>query len=373
LFLITRAAAEGVRVFAVAIVVGIALSNLLGGFSDFGRDVAAIAIVSLLTLIYTFEGGMAAVIWTDVVQLAVYVTGTLAGLFTILHLVPGGWHTVHSVASAAGKFRVFDFSWNFYATYTFWSGVIGGAFLTTASHGTDQLIVQRLLSSRSERQSKIALLASGIMVLFQFSLFLLIGAMLYVFYHLFPPALPFTRPDTIFPTFVVTRMPHGVSGLLISAILAAAMANLSAALNSLSSTTIVDFYSRMYPGASEKHRVVLSRAATVGWALVLFALAIVARGGGRVLEVGLSITSVAYGSLLGVFLLGVLTRRASEGGAMVGMLCGFLLNIYLWRCTRVPFTWYVAIGSIATFVIGYGASWLPLRRVEMETATAGRK
>ncbi len=373
LFLITRAAAEGVRVFAVAIVVGIALSNLLGGFSDFGRDVAAIGIVSLLTLIYTFEGGMAAVIWTDVVQLAVCVTGTLAGLFTILHLVPGGWHTVHRVASEAGKFRVFDFSWNFYATYTFWSGVIGGAFLTTASHGTDQLIVQRLLSSRNERQSKIALLASGLMVLFQFSLFLLIGAMLYVFYQLFPPTLPFTRPDTIFPTFVVTRMPHGISGLLISAILAAAMANLSAALNSLSSTTIVDFYSRMYPETSEKHRVVLSRAATVGWGLMLFVLAIVARSGGKVLEVGLSIASVAYGSLLGVFLLGVLTRRASESGAMVGMLCGFLLNIYLWQCTRVPFTWYVVLGSITTFVIGYGASLFLLRRVEIEVATADRK
>ena len=220
---------------------------------------------------------MAAVIWTDVMQLAVYVTGTLVGLFTILHLVPGGWHDRPYRGRQAGKFRVFDFSWNLYATYTFWSGVIGGAFLTTASHGTDQLIVQRLLSARSERQSKIALLASGVMVFFQFSLFLLIGAMLYVFYKLFPPAVPFTRADTIFPTFVVTRMPHGISGLLISAILAAAMANLSAALNSLSSTTIVDFYSRMNPAASEKRRVLLSRAATVGWGLVLFALAIVAR------------------------------------------------------------------------------------------------
>jgi Na+/proline symporter len=294
-------------------------------------------------------------------------------LFTILHLVPGGWHTVHNVAAGAGKFRIFDFSWNFYATYTFWSGVIGGAFLTTASHGTDQLIVQRLLSARNERQSKIALLASGIMVLFQFSLFLLIGAMLYVFYQLFPPAVPFSRADTIFPAFVVSRMPHGVSGLLISAILAAAMANLSAALNSLSSTTIVDFYSRMNPGASEKHRVALSRAATVGWGIVLFALAIVARGGGKVLEVGLSIASVAYGSLLGVFLLGVLTRRASESGAMVGMLCGFLLNIYLWQCTRVPFTWYVVLGSITTFAIGYGSSWVLPRRVESEAATAAWK
>jgi SSS family transporter len=373
LFLITRAAAEGVRVFAVAIVVGIALGNLLGGFSDFGRDVAAIAIVSVLTLIYTLKGGMAAVIWTDVVQLAVYIVGTLAGFFTILHLVPGGWHTVHSVAAAAGKFRVFDFSWNFYATYTFWSGLIGGAFLTTASHGTDQLIVQRLLSARSERQSKLALLASGIMVLFQFSLFLLIGAMLYVFYKLFPPVVAFTRSDTIFPAFVVTRMPHGISGLLISAILAAAMANLSAALNSLSSTTIVDFYSRINPAASDERRVFFSRLATVAWAIVLFALAIVARSGGKVLEAGLSIASVAYGSLLGVFLLGVLTRKASERGAMIGMLCGFLLNLYLWKSTKVPFTWYVPLGSIATFVVGYATSLFLLRSAEVEAVTTNEK
>ncbi len=360
LFLITRAAAEGVRVFAVAIVVSIAMGDVLGGFSDFGRDVAAIAIVTALTLVYTLKGGMAAVIWTDVVQLAVYLAGTLAGFFTILHLVPGGWQTVHSMAAAAGKFRVFDFSWNFYATYTFWSGVIGGAFLTTASHGTDQLIVQRLLSSRNERQAKMALLSSGVMVLFQFSLFLLIGAMLYAFYRIFPPEVAFTRADTIFPVFVVTRMPHGISGLLISAILAAAMANLSAALNSLSSTTIVDFYSRVNPKASEEHRVYLSRVATMGWGLALFALAILARRGGRVLEAGLSIASVAYGSLLGVFLLGVLTHRASERGAMAGMLGGFLLNVYLWQYSHVPFTWYVALGCMATFAIGYGASfWMP--------------
>jgi SSS family transporter len=356
LFLATRAAAEGVRVFAVAIVVGIALSNLLGGLGDFGRDVAAIAIVSVLTLIYTFEGGMAAVIWTDVVQLTIYVAGTIVGFFTILHLVPGGWSTIHTVAGEAGKFRIFDFSWNFFSTYTFWSGLIGGAFLTTASHGTDQLIVQRLLSARSERQSNVALLTSGVAVLFQFALFLLIGAMLFVFYKLFPPAVAFTRTDTIFPTFVVTHMPHGISGLLISAILAAAMSNLSAALNSLSSTTIVDFYARLRPNSTEERRVFLSRVATVVWGIVLFVLAILARHGGKVLEVGLSIASVAYGSLLGVFLLGVLTRKASERGAMVGMVCGFALNIYLWQFTKVPFTWYVALGSACTFAVGYAAS-----------------
>jgi solute:Na+ symporter, SSS family len=371
LFLITRAAAEGVRVFAVAIVVAIALSNVLGGMNELGRDVAAIGIVTLLTMIYTFEGGMAAVIWTDVVQLAIYLTGTVVGFFTILQLVPGGWHTVYNVAAEAGKFHVFDFAWKPMATYTFWSGLIGGAFLTTASHGTDQLIVQRLLASRSERQAKLALLASGAMVLFQFSLFLLVGAMLYVVYRLFPPATAFARADTIFPTFIVTRMPHGVSGLLISAILAAAMANLSAALNSLSSTTIVDFYSRLNPRASEERRVQLSRVATVLWGLALFVLAIAARRGGRVLEMGLSIASVAYGSLLGVFLLGVLTQRATERGAMAGMLCGFVLNVYLWKYTRVPFTWYVVLGSLATFVVGYAASMLmPERTGEARKAAS---
>src|SRR5271169_3153260 len=358
LFLVTRAAAEGVRVFAVAIVVGIAMSSLLAGLSDFARDVSAIAIVTLLTLIYTFEGGMTAVIWTDVVQLAIYVSGAVVAFFTILHMLPGGWSTVQTIAGDAGKFRVFDFSWNFYSTYTFWSGVIGGAFLTIATHGTDQLIVQRLLAARNERQSKLALMSSGIAVLVQFWLFLLVGAMLFAFYKLLPPIVPFARTDTILPTFVVTEMPHGISGLLISAILAAAMSNLSAALNSLSSTTIVDFYGRWRPQASEQRRVRLSRFATMGWALVLFVLAIMARHGGKVLEAGLSIASVAYGSLLGVFLLGVLTKRTSERGAMVGMLFGFLLNMYLWLFTRVPFTWYVAMGSCATMIVGYVVSRL---------------
>jgi Na+/proline symporter len=206
MFLVTRAAAEGVRVFAVAIVVRVALGAMLTGLNDFQRDFCAIAIVTLLTLIYTFQGGMTAAIWTDVVQQTIYVIGTLVAFFTILHLVPGGWKTVCTVAGQAGKFRVFDFSFNFTTTYTFWSGVIGGTFLVTASHGTDQLIVQRLLTARSERQSKIALLSSGVAILFQFSSFLMIGAMLFVFYRLFPPAIAFTCTDTIFPTCVVTHM-----------------------------------------------------------------------------------------------------------------------------------------------------------------------
>jgi len=362
LFLMTRAAADGVRVFAIAIVVGIALSGLLRGYSDLGRDIAAIAIVIVLTLIYTFKGGMATVIWMDVIQLSVYITGTVIGMFTIIHLVPGGWNAAFGMASAAGKFHLFQFGWNFYAKYTFWSGIIGGAFLTTASHGTDQLIVMRLLASRNEVSAKMSLIASGVLVLFQFALFLLIGALLFSFYKLLPVTSIFARSDRIYPTFVVNYMPHGISGLLVSAILAAAMSNLSASLYSLSSTTIIDFYSRFNPGVSEKRRMFLSRMATIVWGVVLFALAIVVRQSGqKVLEIGLSIASVAYGCLLGVFMLGVLTRRASESGAMVGMVCGFVLNIFLWQFTAVPYTWYVPLGSIVTFAIGYSASFF-LRR-----------
>jgi SSS family transporter len=302
---------------------------------------------------------MVAVIWTDVVQLAIYVGGTLVGFYTILQLLGMPWAELHRYLAEAGKLRVFDFTPDFFRTYTFWSGIIGGTFLTTASHGTDQLMVQRLLSAKNERQSKAALLASGGVILFQFALFLIVGALLFVYYGWMPGGTAAALrggADRIFPRFIVDHMPHGISGLLVAAILAAAMSNLSAALNSLSSTSIVDFYLRRKPQATEAERVRLSRLATLGWAVVLFALALLSRRGGHVVEVGLSIASVAYGALLGVFLLGVLTKRANESGAMVGMLCGFVLNVYLWLGTKVPWTWYVMIGSGATFAIGYGAS-----------------
>ncbi len=352
LFLITRAAAEGVRVFAVSIVVGIAIGT---------GDLASIAIITALTMVYTFEGGMAAVIWTDVVQLAIYIGGTLVGFYTIVHLLPAPWAEVHRNLAAAGKLRVLDFAPDLFRTYTFWSGIVGGTFLTTASHGTDQLMVQRLLAAKNERQSKAALLSSGVVILFQFALFLLVGALLFAYYSYDargPQAMAALGADRIFPRFIVEKMPHGISGVLIAAILAAAMSNLSAALNSLSSTSIVDFYLRKKPQATESQRVRLSRWATVGWAIVLFVLAILSRRGGHVVEIGLSIASVAYGALLGVFLLGVLTKRATESGAMVGMVCGFALNVYLWAGTKVPWTWYVMIGSGATFAVGYGASVL---------------
>lgn len=350
LFLLTRAAAEGVRVFAVSIVVAIALGS---------GDVASIALITLLTLVYTFEGGMRAVIWTDVAQMAIYIGGTIVGLVTILHIVPGGWTAVQATAASAGKLHVLDFSTALSTPYTFWAGVIGGTFLTTASHGTDQLMVQRLLAARSRRQAGTALISSGLVILFQFTLFLLVGTALYVFYRMHPPAQAFASSDRIFPTFIVTQMPAGIAGLLIAAILAAAMSNLSAALNSLSATSIVDFYLRRKPQASESERVWLSRLATVLWALVLFGLALLSRHAGRVVEVGLTIASVAYGGLLGVFLLGVLTRRATENGAIAGMACGLALNLCLAAHLEarlgfhIEWTWFVTLGTLVTFVVGY--------------------
>jgi SSS family transporter len=335
-------------VYAVSIVVSIALGT---------GEVASIAIITALTVLYTFEGGLAAVIWTDVVQTAIYVGGTLVGLVTIVHLVPGGWSAIHVAAADAGKLRLFDFSGSIWIPYTFWAGIIGGSFFTVASHGTDQLIVQRLLAARGQKQSATALISSGVAVLFQFALFLTAGIMLWAYYR--TPSAVFGTPDRIYPTFIVTRMPHGISGLLIAAILAAAMSNLSAALNSLSSTAIMDFYTRLRPQADEKTKMRLSRLATLAWALVLFGLAVIAlQKVGRVVEVGLQIASVAYGALLGVFLLGVLTRRANQRGAMVGMACGFGVDLYLWLGTRVPWTWWVMIGSAVTFAVGYAASAL---------------
>jgi SSS family solute:Na+ symporter len=308
-----------------------------------------------LTLIYTFEGGLAAVIWTDVVQTVIYVCGTLVGLWTILHLVPGGWPAIHAAAASAGKLRVFDFTPSLWIPYTFWAGVIGGTAFTTASHGTDQLFVQRLLAARGQKQATLALISSGGAILFQFAMFLLVGVMLWAYYRV--PSATFGKPDRIYPTFIVRQMPHGISGLLIAAILAAAMSNLSAALNSLSSSAIMDFYVRLRPVGDEQTRMRLSRLATFFFAIVLFALAVFSlHKAGRVVEVGLQIASVAYGALLGVFLLGVLTRKADQRGAMVGMLFGFSADLYLWRWTQVPWTWWVMIGAAVTFGVGYVTS-----------------
>lgn len=352
-FLLLRALAEGVRVFAISIVISIVLGT---------GEIASIVVIVCLTLFYTFEGGMTAVIWTDVVQMFLYVAGALASLAVMLNQIPGGWNEVWTAAAAAGKTQLFDFrfdlSLEFFARqYSFWAGVVGGCFLTTASHGTEQLMVQRLLSARDESDARKALFASWAVIFFQFTLFLVIGLILWRQYAITGAEPP--RPaDRIYPQFIWNALPVGVSGLVIAAILAAAMSNLSAALNALASTTIMDFYKLRHPNHEEGHYLRLAKLATVVWGLVLFGIGVLARQVSSVLEAGLGIASILYGALLGVFLLGVLTKRVKERGAMAGMLAGIVVNLYVKFATPVAWTWYVLIGTAVTAGVGLAASAL---------------
>jgi len=355
IFLVTRALAEGVRVFAISIVISIVLNT---------GEIPSILLIVALTLFYTFEGGMTAVIWTDVIQMALYVLGAIVSFFVLLHHIPGGWAHVAAVAAPDGKFRVFDFDFSFTMqyfsrTYTFWAGLLGGCFLTTASHGTDQLIVQRLLSARSEAQSRAALIGSWIVILFQFGLFLLIGIALFVYYHDAGLAAP-AKIDQIYPQFVWRELPPGIAGLVTAAIVAAAMANLSAALNALASTTVMDLLRRVAgPSRPDDDKRLLgwARGATVAWAGVLAAIGILARHWGSVLESGLSIASITLGLLLGIFLLGVLTKRVQQNAASFGVVAGLAVILYVRAFTPIAWTWWVLIGSLTTFGAGYLASW----------------
>lgn len=364
MFLLACLAGEGVRVFAISIVVGLAIGT---------GDTMSIVIISALTLFYTLKGGMHAVIWTDVAQMALYVGGTLVGLATLGWRVTGGWPEIVRVAAPLGKFTLLHFSLSLTQTYTFWGGLIGGMFLTMASNGTNQMMVQWLLAAKNLRESRMALMGSGVVILFQFALFLLMGAGLFVFYRQHPQS--FTSMDRIFPSFIVQQMPIGVAGLLVAAVLAVAMSNLSAALNSLSSTSVFDFYLHVRPQASDRERNRVSRGATLMWAVALCVLAIISRHSGHVVEVGLSIAGVAYGALLGVFLLGTLTKQAKELGAIVGLVTGFALNVALWMQKAplevghgfllpvIAYPWYVPIGSMVTFTVGYGVSLLDSKQV----------
>lgn len=376
-FLILRALAEGVRVFAISIVISVILG---------AGEIPSIAGILCLTLFYTYEGGLAAVIWTDVVQMFLYVVGAGLSLFLLLREIPGGWAHVAAVAEPLGKLRVFDFRLAppaifFSRTYSFWAGIIGGCFLTTASHGTEQLLVQRLLAARNRTQSQIALLSSWIVIFFQFTLFLVIGVCLFVQYRdrgIAPPAVS----DRLYPLFIWQNLPVGVAGLVMAAILAASMSNLSAALNALASTTVLDlirpFQQRRRKSSasdSDASSLSLARWATVAWGAILAGIAVLARHWGSVLQAGLSIASIVYGALLGVFLLGLLTKRVRENDAIVGMAAGLAAMLYVRFATSIAFTWYVVIGSAVTFLVGivgsgfHGAGNAVAEKVEKEAGS----
>jgi Na+/proline symporter len=275
-------------------------------------------------------------------------------VYELIQLVPGGWNTIVIEASAAHKFQVLSFRPDFTVPFTFWAGLLGGTFLTMASHGTDQLLVQRLLTCKNMRDSQKAIIFSGVVVLFQFALFLMIGVMLYVYYKHFPLTEPLATNDQVFPVFIVQRLPHGVAGLVIAAIFAAAMSNLSGSLNSLASSTVLDFYKPLLrPRAEDVHLLKLSRWLTASWGIVLIGIAVLARSWGSVFTTGLTIASLVYGPMLGAFLLGVLTTRANEVGVMSGMVTSLLIMVAIWFTTKLAWTWYVLLGTLVCVTTGY--------------------
>ena len=340
-FLGTRTLAEGVRVAAIALVVSVALGT---------SERLAVLIVIVLTILYTLEGGMEAVIWTDVAQFLLYLLGSIIIFAVLLHRIPGGWSEVTQVAAVHGnKLRFLDFSSNLATKYTFWSGVIGGAFLTMASHGTDQTIVQRLLAAKNQRDSRRALLASGLIVLFQFAIFLLVGVLLFVFAQHSPLLAAGDRTDSILPIFLVREMPRGLTGILLASILAVAMSNTSGSLNSLAASSVMDF-ARLRNDENASAFLQRSRRMTLAWGAVLVGFGLLPWG--HLLEAGLTVAALPFGSLLGLFLLGTFDSRANALGSLVGMFGGLISVLLVLGFTQVAFTWYVMIGSCVTFALG---------------------
>ena len=357
IFMVTRTLADGVRLFATALVICVVTQPVVTAW----RVSLIVILLGAAMIVYTVRGGVAAVIWTDVVQMFVYVGGALIVFFGLLQLIPGGWAEV--TRTAGDHFRVFDFSFDPQRVYTFWAGLLGGIALTLSTHGTDQFLVQRLLSARSAREASAGLVLSGFIVFAQFVLFLAIGAMLYTFYQHTPLPRPLSRTDEVLPLFVVTSLPQGISGFIVAAIVAAA---LSPSINSLAATTVNDFYVKYFrPNADEPTLMRVSRAATIFWGIAQIAVALGAYFVTRsVLDAGLAVLSLAAGPVLGAFLTGVLTTRVGNGAMLGGMIAGIAVMFTIWWTALVAWTWYALIGALVTGGVAIAASLLSPRAAD---------
>lgn len=372
LFLTTRSLSDGLRLFATGLVLAAVLATVpaaeqLAGAVAPALDsstallVAAIAIVGAATLLYTLLGGMLAVVWADVVQMVVYLGGALLAGIILLTEIPGGWAEVAARADAAGKLRLFDFALDLSRSYTFWSGLVGGAFITAATHGADQLLVQRYLCCRSVADARRALVASGFVVLIQFWLLLLIGLMLWTYYTTHDPAALAAvssggqvQTDRVFPVFITSHLPTGVKGLVVAAMVAAAMSTLSSSLNSSAAATVGDFYVPLTRGArSDSHYLHAARWATVGWGAVqvLVALAAIALSQ-RVVDEALGIQSFTGGLLLGALSLCFLRTRAGAAAPIAGLAAGAAVLLAVRAATDISWQWYALIGSVTTYAAG---------------------
>jgi Na+/proline symporter len=315
-------------------------------------------------IIFTYYGGMEAVIWVEVVQLGIYIAGAIAAAVVLINSIDGGFATASSLATQFGKYTLFDFTFDHTRTFTFWSGLIGGCFLTMSTHGTDQYLVQRYLCTDRPRRAIVALLTSGAIVLVQFIGFLFIGVLLFAFYQPFADAgyataastaFPFTGGDRVFPDFITKHMPSGLSGLVVAAIFAAAM---SSSLNSIAATAVNDLYRPFRPQRDDKHYLKVSHVLTLVWGVVQIGVALAVRNQpGSALGQALSVASLINGPILGVFLVGTLLRRVSQPPALIGMVVSMASMLYVFMATSIAWTWYVLLGSFITFVVSWAASF----------------
>ncbi|MEJ7617040.1 MAG: sodium:solute symporter [Pyrinomonadaceae bacterium] len=361
LFVVMRNIADGIRLLLTAIVLAAVYTNFRPGANADAVIVASIVLIGVVMIVFTYYGGMEAVIWIEVVQLGVYIFGACAAAAVLIANVEGGLAGALEVGRRFGKLSVFDFSLDFTKTFTFWAGLIGGCFLTMSTHGTDQYLVQRYLCTDRPERASLALLTSGAVVLAQFIGFLLIGVLLFSFYRPFddaayaslPAAHPFAGSDQIFPHFITQHLPAGLSGLVVAAIFAAAM---SSSLNSIAATAVNDLYRPFKPKQNDAHYLRVSHALTLVWGAVQIAVALMMRHGNRTaLDQALSIASLINGPILGVFLVGTFLRRVSETPALVGMGVGLTTMLCVYYLTPLAWTWYVLLGSLVTFLTAWVA------------------
>jgi solute:Na+ symporter, SSS family len=369
-FMVTRGMADSVRVFATAVPIALIIGPLLP--RQYVMPVAVL-VLGTLTVIYTIKGGMRAVVWTEIVQASVYLFGGFAALFLIGQAVTGGWGAIIDSAGGAGKLATFDFYTGFDRPHTIFAGLIGGAFLSMASHGADQLIVQRLLSSRTLRDGQVAIIGSGVVIIAQFALFLMIGIGLWVLNN----GQTFPSADAIFPTFIIDHMPHGLIGLLLAAILAATMSTHSGAINSLAAASVHDIYLPLTGKSAQDPSVLgVSKTMALIWGVVLTGGALLFPENPKlpIVVVALSIASFTQGGLLGGFFLGIFWRRAIQRDAILGMAVAIgvmafivfarqLIAAYpsleptLGGVATIAWPWYVLIGTAITMVVGILSSY----------------
>jgi SSS family transporter len=369
LFVIMRNIADGIRLLLTAIVLAAVYTAFQPDTDPTYVIVGSIILLGVVMIIFTFYGGMEAIIWIEVVQLVIYIGGAVAAAVVLINNIDGGISGAIDIGRQFDKFSVFDFSLDFAKTYTFWGGVIGGCFLTMSTHGTDQFLVQRYLCTDKPKAAITALMTSGAVVLAQFIGFLFIGVLLFAFYAPYnidgyataTGAFPFTGGDKVFPDFITQKMPTGLAGLVVAAIFAAA---LSSSLNSIAATAINDIYKPFAKDKSDRHLMKIAGVLTVVVGVIQIAIAVALKDvGSSALGMALAVASLINGPILGVFLVGALLKRAKEVHALAGMVASIVLMLYVLLASNkivpgpvIAFPWYALIGSLTTVLVAFVAT-----------------